>query len=306
MLFAGIDLDDFAVLRIPVAVREVGAQHQEYVALVERVAGGGIPDEAGLADLEGVVVLEALLRLEGEHHGRGEQLGGAEHFVAGVARSAADEQGHAGGAVQEFGGLDERGVVGPGHGTVQRETCRPVLVQFLVAEVTRNSEDGHSALADGRAYGRFEHARHLVRRGDGGAVHGHVAEEQVVVHFLEVLAADLGEGHLTADRQDRRPALGRVVESVEQVYRARSDGSHADPEGSRELRLCSRGEGRGLFVPTAHPAQLLRGADGVGQRVQGVSDDAEDVPDAQLLESVDDHLGDSACHGNVLRSGAAP
>lgn len=35
--------------------------------------------------------------------------------------------------------------------------------------------------------------------------------------------------------------------------------------------------------------------------VQGVSDNAEDVLDAEFLECVDDDVGDGACHGTALR-----
>lgn len=208
----------------------------------------------------------------------------------------ADQQGHPGGGVEQVGGAGEGGVVGTGDGTVEREAYGPVLGQFLVADVAGNGQYGDPAAGDGGPDGGFERARHLVRGGDGGPVNGHVAEEQVVVDLLEVVAADLGEGNLAADREDGCTALGCVVQTVEQVHGARSDRAHAHPEGAGELSPGARREGRGLLVPASDPLQAVGGADGLGQRVQRVPDDAEDVPDAQFLECVDDDPGDGACH----------
>ena len=113
--------------------------------------------------------------------------------------------------------------------------------------------------------------------------------------------AELGERHLAADREHRRVRLLRVVEPVEQVDGARTDRAHADAERPGQLGLGAGGERAGLLVPYADPLQAVVAADRVGDRVQGVADDAPDRSDAEVGKRVDDRLGDRARDDGVLR-----
>ncbi len=300
--FQEVDLEDLAVGGVPVAVGEVRAEHDQGVAGVQCLDGGGVADEAGLSDLVGVVVLEALLGLEGEDHRCGQALGEFQHLCTGVAGALADQQGDPVGGVDKVGGLPDSGVVGPGDGTGTREAGGPVVGQFPVTEVPGDGEDRHPAFADRGAHGALQHPRQLVHRGDRGPEDRDVPEQHVVVDFLEVVAAHLGGGDLSGDGEYRGAALGRVVEAVEQVHRSRADGAHAHTEGSGQLGLGTGRERGGLLVTAAYPVETVGGADGIGQRVQGVADDAEDVAHAQLLQGIDDHAGDGTCHGKSLRS----
>ena len=144
----------------------------------------------------------------------------------------------------------------------------------------------------------LEHPRQLRRARHGVPVAGDVAEEQVVVDLLEEVAAHLGGGHLAADREHRSVRLRCVVQAVEQVDRAGSDGAHADPEGAGQLRLRGGGERTGLLVTDADPAHAVLAADRVRDRVQGVADDAPDLPHAEVVQAVDQHLRDGG-HGRA-------
>ena len=83
--------------------------------------------------------------------------------------------------------------------------------------------------------------------------------------------------HLPADRQHRGVRLLGVVEAVEQVDRARADGAHAHAEPAGQLRLGAGGERARLLVAHADPLDAVLAADRVGDRVQGVADDAPDL-----------------------------
>ena len=126
--------------------------------------------------------------------------------------------------------------------------------------------------------------------------HRDVGEEPVVVDLLEELAADLLARHLAADGQDRGVRLLGVVQPVEEVDRARPDGAHADAEATGQLCLRARGEGARLLVPHADPLDPVLAPDGVGDRVERVSDHAPDAGDAVLGQGLDQQLGDGG-HG---------
>ena len=65
MMTANIDLDDIAVVGEEIAIREIGAQHHQQVAFLERLVTRREPDQAGHAYVEGVVVFQRLLAAQG-------------------------------------------------------------------------------------------------------------------------------------------------------------------------------------------------------------------------------------------------
>ncbi|GGS76754.1 hypothetical protein GCM10010222_17440 [Streptomyces tanashiensis] len=81
------------------------------------------------------------------------------------------------------------------------------------------------------------------------------------------------------------------------MHRARAHGAHADREVARQLGPGAGGEGRRLLVAKAGPVDSLGGPDGIGDRIEGVADHSEDVADAEVRETVDDHLRDGTSHG---------
>jgi hypothetical protein len=61
------------------------------------------------------------------------------------------------------------------------------------------------------------------------------------------------------------------------------------------------GECGGFFVMDVHPVDVIVSADGVGDRVEAVSDETVDSLDAGGCEGVDELFGDGGCHGVALR-----
>lgn len=247
--------------------------------------------------MEGVVALEALLGLQRQHHRGREAVRQREDVSAGGAGALPEQQGDPVRVVEELGGPAYGGRFGAGGGRGQGEAGRTVGVQFPVADVARHGEERDALVAQGVAHRRLEELRQLVGVGDGSAEDRHVTEEQVVVDFLEGVAAQLGQGDLAGAGQDGRTALGRVVEAVEEVHGTGADRAHAHPQAVGELGLGARGEGRRLLVTAAHPLHVVGGADGVGERVERVSHDAEHLADAEFAQGVHDDAGDGSWHG---------
>ena len=178
------------------------------------------------------------------------------------------------------------------------------LGEILPAHVAGQRQHRHAGRQQRPLDGLLEQPGQLLGARDRAAEDRHVAEQRVVVDLLEEVAAQLGERHLAAQREHRRVRLLGVVEAVEQVDRAGADRAHADAERARELRLRGRGERAGLLVADADPLHPVLAADGVGDRVERVTDDAPDRRHALAGERADDALGDVG-HAIANESGFA-
>ena len=287
---AAVDLDDLLALRIPVGVGEVGAEHQQQVAAVKRALRRRVADQAALPDRVRVVGLQPRLGLERQHHRRAQPVGELQDLGPGVARAMADEQRDPRCAIDPLGRLrDGAGLRNDGHLGVGDARRRPVHVEC--ADIPGHGEHGDAGGVQ-RALDRLlDQARQLRWAGDRAAEHRHVAEHRVVVDLLEEVGTQLRERHLTADGQHRRVGLLGVIETVEQVQRARPHRAHAHAQSRAELCLGAGGKRAGLLVAHADPLQAVLLPDGVGDRVQRVADDAPHRPHAEVRDRVDDRLG---------------
>lgn len=160
------------------------------------------------------------------------------------------------------------------------------------AHVSGHRQHRHPGRAQRALHGLFEHARELFGTCQRPAERRHIGEQDVVVDLLKEVRTELGERHLTADGEHRGMRLLGVIEAVEQMDGPGPDGSHADPERAGELRLGAGGERAGLLVTDADPLKALLAPDRVGDRVQGVADDAPDVGDPEVGHRGDDRLRD--------------
>ena len=75
-----------------------------------------------------------------------------------------------------------------------------------------------------------------------------------------------------------------VEQTVDEVQIARPAAARADRELARQMRLGAGRERGDLLVPDMDPLDLALPADGVGQAVQAVADDAVDPLDPRSGE----------------------
>ena len=78
---ADADLHHAAVIREEVAIGEVAAQHQQKVALLERVIAGREADQAGHADIVWIIPFDMLLSAQGMDDRGLQPFGNRQQFV---------------------------------------------------------------------------------------------------------------------------------------------------------------------------------------------------------------------------------
>src|SRR5580658_4034868 len=80
---------------------------------------------------------------------------------------------------------------------------------------------------------------------------------------------------------------------------ARPGGAGADAQVARELGLTGRSQGGAFFVADPDPFDLAP-SHRVGERIERVADQAEDMLDPDLLEPADQNVGNRLGHRPLL------
>ena len=270
VLTAQVDLDEGRALRVELAVREVGAEHQHGVGLLHRPVPGREAEQPGQADVEGVVPLDLLLGAKGVHHRCRETVREREDVVLGASGAGPDEQGRALGGAEQLRGAVELVGCGDDAGPAALDDGDPLVDGLGLGDLAGDHEDRDAALLDGGAHGRLQHARHLRRVGDHLAVDAALLEEVLRVGLLEVPAADLRARDLRGDRQDRHPAALGVEEAVDQVQVARAAAAEDDGELTGQLGVGGGREGCRLLVADQAPGDGPVASHGLGEAVERV------------------------------------
>ena len=102
VLGAQVDLCDLGVARVELPVGEVGAQHEQQIALHHGVIAGTKADQPGHAHVERVVPFDTLLAAQCMDDRRLERVGKPHQRGVVAETSPAAQQGHAVGVVQEL------------------------------------------------------------------------------------------------------------------------------------------------------------------------------------------------------------
>nr|GFD07627.1 hypothetical protein [Tanacetum cinerariifolium] len=87
------------------AVREVGAEHQNTVGFHEGVVAGGHTQQAGQAHIVGVIGLHALFAAQGVHHGRLQGLGRLQQLGVGAIAADTCQNRNFFARIEQLGGL---------------------------------------------------------------------------------------------------------------------------------------------------------------------------------------------------------
>ena len=90
-----------------------------------------------------------------------------------------------------------------------------------------------------------------------------------------------------------------LVEAGDEVRAPGSRRATAHPELPGELRLARGGERGALFMADADPVDLAS-PHGVRERIERVSDQPEDVPDADALQRIDQYFRHGQGHIGLL------
>jgi hypothetical protein len=126
--------------------------------------------------------------------------------------------------------------------------------------------------------------------------------EQVLrVGLLEVAAADLAGREMRGNTEHRHARPVTIEQPVDEMQVAGPAAAGANRELPGQMRLGAGGEGAGLFVAHMHPLDLTLPADGIGEAIEAVADDAADALDARRGEGFDELVSDRFWHIGSLQ-----
>jgi hypothetical protein len=89
------------------------------------------------------------------------------------------------------------------------------------------------------------------------------------------------------------------IEAGDQMGAAGTGRTGADSEAPGEFRLTGGGQRRPLLVADAHPFDEAA-PNRVGEGIERVADETEDMPDADLLKRSNHHIRNSSRHPRLL------
>ena len=288
---AHIDLDDGGIVGVELLVGQIGTEHEQSVAVLERGVAGGESEQTGHAYVVGIVGFDEFLTAHRMDDRGLELLGDGEQLIMGAFGAGTGEDRRLLALVECLGRGFDLGLRG--------DHVRRVGLDHLgggidvgQTDVTGDDEDGHAALLDGFAHGDAQQSGHLLGRGDVLDVDAAVTEQLGRVGLLEVVRADLVTGDLGGDGQHGNPRTLGVEEPVDEVEVAGSAAAGADREFTGQGGLAAGGEGSGLLVADVNPFELRVHAEGIGESVERISRDAVDALDSAGDEGIDDVSGD--------------
>ena len=269
LLAPHVDLDHRYPARIKLPVGEVGAEHDQRVAVLHRPVTRAESDQPGHPHIVGIVILDELLAAERVQHGCPQRFREADELVMRPGAPSAGQDGHPPGRIQHLSRGGKRGLRRPGH----RRRCphrSGLRAGRSVGQehVPRDDDGGDPAALQRRPHRDFQDARELLGDADQLAVDAALAKQLLRMGLLEVIPADLHSRNVRSDRQDGHPAAVGVEQAVDQVQVARPAASSAYRQFPGQRRLPgSRERGRLLMthmVPGDPPGPAQR----VGESVQ--------------------------------------
>src|SRR5215468_986042 len=128
--------------------------------------------------------------------------------------------------------------------------------------------------------------RRLRRRGNGFGVEADIAEEQIRLSHLDIIdTAQLGR-HVPGKGKHGGMVAGCFIKAGDKMCAAGTGCARANTKAPSKLRLSRGGKRSSLLMSYADPFNLAA-ANRVAQRVEGIADQAEDLPNPDLFEHTD-------------------
>src|SRR6516225_6748013 len=126
----------------------------------------------------------------------------------------------------------------------------------------------------------------LRRGGNSFGIERDIAEQQIRLGRLEKVDAAHLAHHVAGKSKDRRMVAGCFIKAGDKVRAAGTGCTRADAEAAGQLGLPRSGECRSLLMPDPDPLYLAT-ANRIAQRIEGIADEAEDLPNPDLFEHAD-------------------
>jgi hypothetical protein len=172
----------------------------------------------------------------------------------------------------------------------------------LQRHVAGNHDDAHAAFQDRPAHRDLKHARHLLWTRHELAIARALLEQALGMSLLEIVRTDLHGRDLRRDRHHGNARALAVEETVDEMEVTGAAAAGADREVAGNMRLGAGGEGGDLFVAHVQPFDAAAPANGVGEAVQTIADDAVDALHARRRKNFNHLVGDGLGHRFLLGS----
>ena len=242
---------------IELLIGEVGANHQQHIAVHHGVIAGRESEQPCHAHIEGVVVLDELFPAHRMNDGSFQLVREFDQLLMSSGAAGAAEDGYFLRAIQQVRQHVDF-VVGRTHGGLRLGKMQPrcLLDRISQGHIARDSNHRNAAARDGGLHGDLQHARHLLRMGHQLAVMAALREEMFGMGFLKISAADFVAGNLRRDGQHRNAAAMAIVKAVDQMQIAWPATSGADRQFARSDELRRRRQTRPSLRGACEPTQI--------------------------------------------------
>jgi len=107
--------------------------------------------------------------------------------------------------------------------------------------------------------------------------------------------------HVPGERKNRRVIAGGLIEARDEMSAAGSRRTGADRKPASKLSLAGGGERRSLLMADTDPFNIAA-ADRIGERIERVADQCENMLDPNLLEHANQDVRDCLGHRCLLKN----
>ena len=300
-----VDLSDAGLRGIERAIGKIGAEHQKRVAGFHGVIAGGEADQAGHADVIRVLPFDMVLAAHGVNDRRLHRFGELHELGVRARAAAAAKKRDALSQVDELRQLAERLVRWRDYRVGRRQSGqlrRGRRNGGFQRHVAGNDDDADATLQDRPAHRDLEHTRHLLGTRHELAIARALLEEALGMRLLEIVRTDLGRGDLRRDRHHRHARALAVEKTVDEVQIAGAAAAGAYGEAAGDMGVGASGEGGDLLVAHMQPFDAAAPANGVGEAIEAVADNAIDPLHSGGGENLDHLVGDGSGHRVLLGS----
>jgi hypothetical protein len=265
----------------------------------DRVVDGLGADHADAAHPARIVIRHDVLALDRMDQRRLEPVRERAQLFRGAVASGAAHDDDAAGRIDAAGDIGDvrvaRHDLGP---RLQGRDARDFAVGLGADDILRQRQMGDAAAGIGGRNRLMNDGRRLRRR-KWFRIERDVAEQQIGLGGLDEVGAVHLARHVARERQDRRVVAARFIEAGDQMRAAGAGGAGADREPAGKLGLAGGGKRRAFLVADADPFDVAA-ANRVGERIERVADQSENVLDPDLLEHADQYVRDRLGHLRLL------
>jgi hypothetical protein len=277
-------------------MRILGAHHQQQFGAHDRIVYRLRTDHADATHPVWIIIRHDVLALDGMDQRRLETVGQGPQLRRGPMAAGPAHDENAAGRVYP---ARDTGYILRAHRDLR---ARPQSVHAGDAavgsrqdDVLRQCEMSDAAARVGRGDRLMDDGGGLLRRIGSFRIERHIAKQQIWIGGLDVIDALHFARHVAGEREHGRVVPRRFVKASDQMGAAWPRGAGADRKTAGQLGLTRRRQSRAFFMANANPFDG-RASQGIGQRIERVADQRENLLDADAFKNTNQCIRDRLSH----------